>query len=52
VRLDASGERITGTAEPFIDGLERPIALLPDPRGGLLVVDDTAGIVYRVVAQR
>jgi glucose/arabinose dehydrogenase len=52
VRLDASGERITGTAEPFINGLERPIALLPAPRGGLLVVDDTAGIVYRVVAQR
>jgi glucose/arabinose dehydrogenase len=50
VRLDAAGAQIAGTTEPFISGVERPIALLPDPRGGLLVVDDTAGIVYRVLA--
>ncbi len=50
VRLDEQAGRITGSVEPFIGGLERPIALLPDPRGGLLVVDGTAGVVYHVVA--
>jgi hypothetical protein len=51
VRLDEQAGQITGTAETFMGGLERPIALLPDPRGGLLVVDDTAGVVYRMVAE-
>ena len=33
-----------------INGLKQPIDLLPDPNGGLLVLDFTAGVVYRVKA--
>lgn len=40
----------SGTATTFVSGLERPIDLLPDPRGGLLLLDHAAGTVYRVVA--
>lgn len=46
-----NGEQIAGTADSFIGGLERPIALLPDQQGGLLVVEDAADVVYRVIAE-
>lgn len=48
VTLSEQDGQITGQAEPFVDGLERPIDLLPDPAGGLLVLDEASGMVYRV----
>jgi monovalent cation:H+ antiporter-2, CPA2 family len=40
-----------GDPEPFISGFAQPIDLLPDPAGGLLVLDFGAGVVYRVVGK-
>lgn len=48
VALSERDGQLTGQAEPFVDGLERPIDLLPDPAGGLLVLDQASGSVYRI----
>lgn len=48
VTLSEHDGQISGQSEPFVDGLERPIDLLPDPSGGLLVLDQASGIIYRV----
>jgi glucose/arabinose dehydrogenase len=48
VTLAQEDERVTGAATPFIDGMERPMDLLPHPDGGLLALDFGAGVVYRV----
>ena len=45
---EPDGQRV-GDATTFLHGLERPIDLLPDPQGGLLVLDYGAGVVYRVL---
>jgi glucose/arabinose dehydrogenase len=51
VQVEEQAGHLGGTATPFVGGLERPIAVLPDSRGGLLIVDEGAGSVYRVVAE-
>jgi glucose/arabinose dehydrogenase len=48
VAIEENGDRITGQAEPFITGLLRPIDVLADQRGGLLVLDHQRGSLYRV----
>lgn len=48
VRIEENGDRMTGQAEPFIIGLLRPIDVLDDGRGGLLVLDHQRGSVYRI----
>jgi glucose/arabinose dehydrogenase len=50
VTLRESAGRLSGSATPFIGGLKRPIDLLPDPKGGLLVLDFETGTLYRITA--
>lgn len=50
VTLTERDGQLVGQTAPFIDGLARPIALLPDPAGGLLVLDHEAGLIYRVLS--
>lgn len=51
IALQRNGEQVTGVATPFINGMKQPIDLLPNPNNGLLVLDFTAGVVYRIQAQ-
>ena len=39
----------SGIVSEFASGFKRPIALLADPNGSLLVVDMEAGIIYRLI---
>lgn len=50
VTLQQQNGTTVGDATQFIGGLKQPIDLLPDPRGGLLVLDYGAGVIYRVTA--
>ncbi len=50
ITLSMRDGHLVGESTSFIGGLKRPIDLLPDPRGGLLVADFEAGTVYRIVA--
>lgn len=51
VTLDRSTQPIKGSATPFVSDLKRPIDLARDPRGGMLVLDHEAGVVYRIMAE-
>ncbi|NJK79517.1 MAG: glucose sorbosone dehydrogenase [Chloroflexaceae bacterium] len=51
VMLSEAAGRIAGSAEPFVQGLGRPMDVLTDPTGGLLVLDYERGTVYRVTAE-
>lgn len=50
VELNRVGDRVVGNATVFIGGLDRPIDLLANPRGGLLVLDFAAGAIYSITA--
>jgi glucose/arabinose dehydrogenase len=43
---------LTGFLDGDGDALGRPVSVAPDGRGGLLVVDDVGGAVWRVTAKR
>ncbi len=51
VTLDRSTQPLKGSATPFVSGLKHPIDIVRDPRGGMLVLDHEAGIVYRIIAE-
>ena len=48
VTLVESTEGLSGNVTTFMTGLGRPIDVLPEPSGALLVLDYQAGVVYRV----
>jgi glucose/arabinose dehydrogenase len=50
LRAAADGS-LAASAAPFLSGIDRPIALLPHPEGGLLVLDFASGTIYRVRAE-
>lgn len=50
ITLAEQGGQLRGEASPFLRGLQRPIALLPDQDRGLLVLDHAAGTIYRVTS--
>lgn len=45
---DSDPLTFTGEASPFVEGLDRPLAMITDAQGRLLVADYVTGIVYRV----
>lgn len=50
VTLHEAQGRLHGDAAPFVGGMERPIDLLPDPHGGLLILDHAKGTIYRITS--
>ena len=49
VELNEDGSR--GTARPFADGFDHPLAVVVDPQGALLVADWGRGLIYRIQAR-
>ena len=50
IQVARSGGEAQGMSSPFIEGMARPIDVLPHPDGGLLAADQETGVVYRVFA--
>ena len=50
VPLTRDGTTYSGTAEPFLTGLTRPVPVALAPGGGLVVGDWATGTVYRIRA--
>jgi glucose/arabinose dehydrogenase len=50
VSLNRDGGRLTGTAAPFLTGIEAPVAVSATPSGSVLVGDWKSGTIYEVRA--
>jgi len=48
VTLVESTKGLSGNVATFMTGVGRPIDVLPEPSGALLVLDFQSGVVYRV----